>query len=58
MAKSNSSSCDSGDSRSALCRGGKPSQALLFSGNVLADAESECGKLDKSLVDNNLGLEK
>ncbi|MBN2272282.1 MAG: right-handed parallel beta-helix repeat-containing protein [Sedimentisphaerales bacterium] len=37
---------------------GKPSEAVLFSGNILTDAEHDCSKLDKSLVNNNLGLEK
>lgn len=36
---------------------GKPSESILFSGNLLTDAEADCDKLDKSLVNNNLGLE-
>jgi len=42
----------------ALTVTGRPSPAVLFSGNILADAEHDCSKLDKSLVNNNLGLEK
>jgi len=37
---------------------GKPSESILFSGNLLTDAEADCDKLDKSLVNNNLGLKK
>lgn len=42
----------------ALTVKGKPSEAVLFCGNMLADAEHDCDKLDKSLVNNNLGLDK
>jgi len=37
---------------------GKPSESILFSGNLLTDAEADCDKLDKSLVTNNLGFGK
>jgi hypothetical protein len=42
----------------ALLVRGQPGESVLFCDNVLVDAESDAGKLDKSLVDNNLGLSK
>lgn len=42
----------------ALTVKGRPSESVNFSANVLVDAEADCGKLDKSLVDNNLGVGK
>jgi len=42
----------------ALLVRGRPGEAVLFCDNVLVDAEADAGKLDKSLVDNNLGLSK
>ena len=40
----------------ALTVKGKSSESVLFSANVLVDAETDCDKLGKSLVSNNLGL--
>jgi len=42
----------------ALLVRGRPGEAVLFCDNVLVDAEADAGKLDKSLVDNKLGLSK
>jgi len=42
----------------ALLVQGRPGESVLFCDNVLVDAEADAAKLDKSLVDNKLGLSK
>jgi hypothetical protein len=42
----------------ALLVRGWPSESVLFCDNVIVDAEADAAKLDKSLVDKNLGLSK
>jgi len=42
----------------ALLVRGRPGESVLFCDNVFVDAEADAGKLDKSLVDKNLGLSK
>ncbi len=38
----------------ALALKGEPSERVNFSGNVITDAQSDQGKLKKSIVENNL----
>ena len=40
----------------ALAAEGPSSKSVLFTANVLVDTQADSGKLDKSLIENNLGL--